>query len=139
MRLSCPECGSAARMVESNRNTDENEIYIKYVCTKCSHEFFSIEYIVDNDDTFKQQWERCRSVIKTGYQSTSIARVTWDGETHTYSEWAEITGIPSITIRRRIDRGWAPELALTVPVNKRGKRSDTVKDWYKFCMKRGIK
>lgn len=139
MRLSCPECGCATRVMDSRHNKNNNQTYRKNVCGKCKHTFYSVECAIIDTDDFDKEWDALQTTLKNSYQGPSVARVTCDGETHTYSEWAEITGIPSITIRRRIDRGWAPELALSVPVNKRGKRSDTVKDWYKFCMKRGIK
>lgn len=44
--------------------------------------------------------------------------LTYLGETHTVSEWAEITGINKSTISKRIDRsGWSIERALTTIVN----------------------
>lgn len=40
------------------------------------------------------------------------------GETHTISEWAEIKGIPTKTLFKRIDHsGWDVERALTTPVD----------------------
>jgi len=36
------------------------------------------------------------------------------GKTMTITEWAEQTGIPPYTIRRRIRRGWTTEMALSV-------------------------
>lgn len=38
--------------------------------------------------------------------------LTVDGETHTATEWAEITGIKRSTINNRICRGWPDERAL---------------------------
>lgn len=40
-------------------------------------------------------------------------RITADGATRTAAEWSERTGIPEGAIRRRIQRGWAPERAVT--------------------------
>ena len=43
--------------------------------------------------------------------------LTYNGETHCISEWAEITGIKASTIRYRIKiAGWSVEKALTTPI-----------------------
>lgn len=41
--------------------------------------------------------------------------ISFNGETHTLSEWAEKKGINSITIRSRLRLGWSVERALTEP------------------------
>lgn len=54
--------------------------------------------------------------------------LTVNGETHTQTEWAEITGISPDLIHARITKlGWRVEKALKTPVrpNKRGKRWNT--------------
>ena len=38
------------------------------------------------------------------------------GETHTISEWSEITGLKGVTIAMRLRRGWSVEDALTKPI-----------------------
>ena len=43
--------------------------------------------------------------------------LTYDGETHTISEWSDIVGISKKVIERRINRyKWTVEDALTIPV-----------------------
>lgn len=49
-----------------------------------------------------------------------------DGETHTLSEWGQITGIDQRTIGNRIRRGWSVEDALTVRPN--GKRTQSTRE-----------
>ena len=45
--------------------------------------------------------------------------ITFNGKTHTMSEWAEITGISYSAIKSRINRhGWSIEKALTKPARK---------------------
>ena len=45
--------------------------------------------------------------------------ITHNGETHTLSEWAEITGIPRTALWKRIYyRGWTVNEALTTPLQK---------------------
>lgn len=41
--------------------------------------------------------------------------VTYNGETHTISEWSDLTGLNKTLIRERLNSGWAPEEALTIP------------------------
>lgn len=38
-----------------------------------------------------------------------------DGEVHTISEWARITGLNKTLIAQRLNRGWSPSEALTIP------------------------
>ena len=35
--------------------------------------------------------------------------LTVNGETHSYAEWADITGVPLYKIQQRIKYGWPPE------------------------------
>ena len=42
--------------------------------------------------------------------------ITHNGETHTLSEWSEITGISYTTLRARRRRGWSASRALTQPL-----------------------
>lgn len=42
--------------------------------------------------------------------------ITYNGETHTVSEWLEITGIKHSTMYQRLRNGWSIEEALTTPV-----------------------
>ena len=48
--------------------------------------------------------------------------ITFRGETHTMSEWADITGIPYYALRGRRSRGWCAERALTQPLQLHPKR-----------------
>lgn len=45
--------------------------------------------------------------------------ITFNGKKLTIAEWSEITGIYKGTILRRINAGWSPEDALTVPPDTR--------------------
>lgn len=42
--------------------------------------------------------------------------ITYNGETHTVSEWAEIVGIKPVTLFGRLRKGWSVEKALTQPL-----------------------
>lgn len=45
---------------------------------------------------------------------TNTTYITFSGQTRSASEWAEITGIPRVTIKNRIRKGMSPEQALSV-------------------------
>lgn len=62
--------------------------------------------------------ENCRWATTKEQNNNTRAnhRLSYNGETHTMSEWAEITGINMQTLWQRIKRGWTTEKALTTPV-----------------------
>lgn len=45
--------------------------------------------------------------------------ITYNGETHTMAEWAEIKGLTYHALQHRIERGWTIERAFNTPVRKR--------------------
>lgn len=66
--------------------------------------------------------ENCRWATREVQSNNTGANhyLTHNGETHTLSEWAKITGIKYSTLRSRINLyGWDAEKALTVPANIR--------------------
>lgn len=48
--------------------------------------------------------------------------ITYNNETHTISEWAEILGINYGTFNSRIQRGWSIERVIETPIRIRGKK-----------------
>ena len=42
-------------------------------------------------------------------------KITFDGQTMTFSKWSVIVGLPAPLIRARIELGWSIERALTTP------------------------
>lgn len=65
--------------------------------------------------------ENCRWATRKEQANNRVTNrlLTMNGETHTMTEWAEVTGISRETIQRRLQRGWTVEKALTVPVHRR--------------------
>lgn len=68
--------------------------------------------------------ENCRWVTrKEQARNTSQTKsLEYNGQTKTFSEWSEITGINKETIKQRIRTGWSSEKALETPVRKRSKK-----------------
>ena len=62
--------------------------------------------------------ENCRWVTQKAQQNNRRNNhvILYNGESHTITEWAEITSIKSATIYDRLKRGWTAEAALTTKV-----------------------
>ena len=63
----------------------------------------------------------CRWVTKKqNSNNTSFNRIlTYNGETHTMSEWCEILGVKLQTLSARMYRGWSVEDAITKSIRKK--------------------
>ncbi len=80
----------------------------------------------ENDGPYSP--ENCKWALPTEQSNNrrSNARLTWNGETHTMSEWARALGLTVGTIWSRIHQcGWSVERALGTPAAPKGVRSRT--------------
>lgn len=102
------------------------------VCDEWLYDFESFQrWALDNGytdglsiDRINNDGDYCPSNcrwINQREQSNNTSRnhlITYDGETHSISEWADIKGISPKTLWNRIDRGWSVERALTQLVKR---------------------
>ena len=69
--------------------------------------------------TMREQQSNKREVTSP---RCGVHHLTFEGETHTVSEWAEIKGFKVNCLFSRIARGWDTEKILTTPVERHGRR-----------------
>lgn len=55
----CPKCGNKTKVIDTRFNVDENETYRRRLCTnhECSHRFYTTEFDVSDNDSFKDRWK----------------------------------------------------------------------------------
>ena len=56
--MNCPRCGGKVGVIDSVHNTDENEIYRKRKCKDCELIFYTAEYEIRHDLSFRSEWYR---------------------------------------------------------------------------------
>lgn len=72
---------------------------------------------INNNNSYNP--DNCRWITHKDqqYNKRDNHLITFNGETHTLTEWAEITGINRNTLSARLNKlGWSAEKALTTPV-----------------------
>lgn len=53
--MQCPKCGHTTQVTHLTTN-DENEEYRRRRCRWCGHIFYTIEFEVEVNDAFKEEW-----------------------------------------------------------------------------------
>ena len=63
--------------------------------------------------------DNCKWVYRSQVITPQSKFITYNGETHTISEWANKLNIPFTTLENRLISGWTIEKALSTPVEKK--------------------
>lgn len=71
---------------------------------------------INNDKDYSPSNCRWATKSEQANNKTNTYHLTFNGETHTITEWAKITGINRSTLNNRFNRGWSVEDMLTCPV-----------------------
>lgn len=95
---------------------------------------------IDNDRGYEPG--NCRWVTRSENcrNRRSNRLLTFDGETLSLAEWCERRGMPSDTVRKRLEAGWPVDRALTAPVRPKApnlRRSVAAADMPLFTVARG--
>lgn len=69
---------------------------------------------IDNDKGYSP--DNCRWVTtkEQNQKKRNVKLIEWNGQTHTLTEWATITGISAGVLSRRLKTGWSIEDTLTI-------------------------
>ena len=100
----------------------DSKAFIEWALANGYQEGLSIDRI-DNNKGYSP--ENCRWATRKQQQNNTRknVRVTINGETHTYAEWAEILGVDKNRFHHRLKYGWNLERVLSEPPKAYFKRN----------------
>lgn len=56
--MKCPKCGGKTRVRDNVNDEQANERYRRRLCKSCGHEFYTIEFEIEDDDQLRETWSR---------------------------------------------------------------------------------
>lgn len=107
--MECPNCGGKTTVVDNSYNNDAKELYRKRKCTKCGHEFCTMEFEIDISDQLKKEWcehHRTHTKIFPDRKNTILTKeqveYIRDHYNETSNHISKVTGIPLGTVKYHI-------------------------------------
>lgn len=91
--------------------------FYDWAITNGYHNGLTIERI-DVGDGYSPQNCKWIAPKEQANNRTSTHRLTYNGETHSLTEWSILLNIPRTTLSNRVRLGWSIERALTTPSRK---------------------
>lgn len=107
--MNCPKCNGKTAVLDNSYNPEFNELYRKRKCTKCGHEFCTMEFEVDITDQFENNWSkhhRTHSKIFSDRQYTKLSEEQIEYIYTHYNEEPSVIakelGVPIKTVKYHI-------------------------------------
>lgn len=98
------------------------ESFTEFEAWAKAHDYTPERRLVRLDKSKGYSPDNCRWAAEARREGYTI---TYNGETHSLSEWARIIGISRSTLTQRLDRyGWSIDKALTTPARGHNKGSE---------------
>lgn len=57
--MHCPKCEHLkTKVVDTVYNKTDDEFYRRRVCLKCRHRFYTVEFIIEDNEQFRKLWNK---------------------------------------------------------------------------------
>ena len=107
----CPDCGRLVTTQDVGAECSGGRVWYNFL--------ESVWYYIKNECGYNPDNCKWSTMKEQQNNKRNNHRLTWNGETKTVTEWAEIVGIKKTTIKERLNAGWPVGKALTEPVRQR--------------------
>ena len=57
--MKCPKCENDVHIKLTRQNHDDNETYRLRKCKVCGHQFYTVEFEVEDNEIFREAWNNC--------------------------------------------------------------------------------
>jgi hypothetical protein len=120
-RCTNPKCRSykwyGAKGINVCKEWLDVKVFCEWAITNGYRDGLTIERIDVNADYSPQN---CKWIVskEQAKNRTSTHYLTYNGETHSVTEWSGLLNIPRTTLSNRVRLGWSIERALTTPSRK---------------------